>query len=822
MTIGSERNNEHQSRLRARLARWLWLARLVLWWERLWPAFWPAVGTAGLFLAVALFDILPALPAWLHALLLVGFAGALGYALWHGARRFTPPDLGAARRRIELDSGFAHRPLTAIVDQVAGGAADTAARELWYRHRDRVIASLGRLRLALPRPRLAERDPWGLRAALGLILVVAVIAAREDFGDRLLRSVTPGIGLADAERPTSYDIWITPPDYTGLPPVLLSSGDADGTASGPTVPAGSTVTVAEGSKILAQVSGPAQPPSLVIGERDTRFEAFGDANWRLETVVEIGDRLALTAGGQRLAEWRLAVTPDAAPTIALTADPAQTDRGVLHLQYEVSDDYGVVAATAAMRPTEPGIESQTIEVSLPLPGRAPRQADGSSFNDLTAHPLAGTAVELQLVARDATGQTGRSVPIVITLPERVFHHPVARAIIELRRLLTLKPGERATVANALKALGADTAAYNNDSVVMLALSAAVARLRYDIGGVSAIPPVQALMWDTAVRIEEGELAVALQRLRDAQEALEKALDGDASTEELQRLMNELQQAMNEYLDALVQKMQRDQAEGRKLEPIDPNAVQLQRDDLQRMLDQARQMADAGARAAARNMLDRLKEMLENLQSGAVAGESQEGENEAAELMKQLQGLTKQQQDLLDRTFRDAQSAESGAPVPDMSGQSAEQEGLRQTLGSIMRQFGELTGEIPQQLGNAERAMHDAVGALDKDQPGPAADAEARALDELMQGAEAMTRMLAQRFGGHPGRGGADQLFGQNPNGANQTQPGAGIIDTGDVKIPEEADLQRARQILDELRRRSSEQFRPKYERDYLRRLLERF
>jgi hypothetical protein len=140
----------------------------------------------------------------------------------------------------------------------------------------------------------------------------------------------------------------------------------------------------------------------------------------------------------------------------------------------------------------------------------------------------------------------------------------------------------------------------------------------------------------------------------------------------------------------------------------------------------------------------------------------------------------------------------------------------------MRQFGELTGEIPQQLGSAERAMHDAVGALDQDRPGPAADAEARALDALMQGADAMTRMLAQRFGGHPGRGGADQLFGQNPNGANQTQPGAGIIDTGDVKIPEEADLQRARQILDELRRRSAEQFRPKYERDYLRRLLERF
>jgi uncharacterized protein (TIGR02302 family) len=809
-------------RLGARLTRWLWAARLVLWWERLWPAAWPAVGVAGLFLAFALFDLLPALPAWLHALILLGLAVGFGYALWRGFRRFAAPDLAAARRRIELDSGFVHRPLTTIADEVAGGASDVAARELWRRHRARIVAGLGRLRLNRPRPRLAERDPWGLRAALGLVLVVAVIAAREDFGERLLRAVSPGLALAGTDRPTTYDIWITPPDYTGLPPVLLSSGGADGTAGGPIVPPGSTVTVAEGSKVLAQMSGPETPPSLAVGERDTRFAAFGDANWRLETKVELGDRLTLTAGGRALAEWSLVVTPDTAPKIALAADPAQTDRGVLHLQYNVSDDYGVVEASAAMRPTEPGIAGQTIEVTLPLPGRAPREAVGSSFNDLTSHPLAGTEVELQLVARDATGQSGRSDPILIVLPERAFHHPVARAIIELRRLLTLRPAERGTVANALKSIAADTASYNDDSVVMLALSAAAARLRYDIGGVSAIPPVQALLWDTAVRIEEGELAVALQRLRDAQQALEKALDENASPEEIQRLMSELQQAMNEYLDALVQKMQRDLAEGRQLEPVDPNAVELQREDLQRMLDQARQMADAGARDAARNLLDRLKEMLENLQAGAVAGDAQEGENEAAELMRQLQDLTRKQQDLLDRTFRDAQSAESGAPVPDMSGQSAEQEGLRQSLGSIMRQFGELTGEIPQQLGNAERAMKDAVGALDRDQPGPAADAEARALDELMQGAEAMTRMLAQRFGGHPGRGGAEQLFGQNPNGANQTQPGAGIIDTGDVKIPEEADLQRARQILDELRRRSSEQFRPKYERDYLRRLLERF
>jgi hypothetical protein len=63
---------------------------------------------------------------------------------------------------------------------------------------------------------------------------------------------------------------------------------------------------------------------------------------------------------------------------------------------------------------------------------------------------------------------------------------------------------------------------------------------------------------------------------------------------------------------------------------------------------------------------------------------------------------------------------------------------------------------------------------------------------------------------------------QQPDPGQRSQEGNGLIDTGDVKLPEAADLQRARQILDELRRRSAVQFRPKIERDYLRRLLDRF
>ena len=52
--------------------------------------------------------------------------------------------------------------------------------------------------------------------------------------------------------------------------------------------------------------------------------------------------------------------------------------------------------------------------------------------------------------------------------------------------------------------------------------------------------------------------------------------------------------------------------------------------------------------------------------------------------------------------------------------------------------------------------------------------------------------------------------------------GNGTYDQGDVKIPDQSDVQKSREILDELRRRSGERSRPELERDYIDRLLKRF
>ncbi|MGH7054526.1 MAG: DUF4175 family protein, partial [Stellaceae bacterium] len=135
------------------------LARAALLWERVWPACWPAVLILGVFVVLALFGLLPALPPLLHAALLLGFGAAFIFALGT-LRAIGLPDRTAARRRIERASGLAHRPLEALTDRPSR-PLDAPAARLWEAHLRQMAAAAGRLRVGFPAAGLAARDPWG-------------------------------------------------------------------------------------------------------------------------------------------------------------------------------------------------------------------------------------------------------------------------------------------------------------------------------------------------------------------------------------------------------------------------------------------------------------------------------------------------------------------------------------------------------------------------------------------------------------------------------------------------------------------------------------
>ena len=809
------------------LARRLLLSRAALAWERLWPALWPMLCVTGIFIATALFDLLSPLPGVVHAAILAGFALAfVGTAIW-GFSALVWPDALAARRRIELNSGLAHRPLAALADR-PGAPLDDAAATLWEAHRRRMAATIRRLRVGWPAAGLARRDPWGLRAILAIVLVVGAIDAGADWRDRLLRAFNPDWEGGPAAPTASFDIWITPPDYTGLPPQFLRADTA-----GP-------VHVPTGSTLLAQIHGGRGQPHLSIDAVPSEFQAIDKQNFRVEAVLTKGELLTVSQGGATLGTWPIEIIPDNPPVAAFAQPPRGTARAALRLEYHATDDYGVEAVKAVIRRAGDHADNK-IEIPLPLSGLHLKDAHATSYQDLSPHPWAGLPVEITVVATDALGQIGESEPVRMDLPERVFTNPVARAIIDQRKELVKDPGSRVAVAEIIEDLDKRPALFRDDTVAYLALRLAALRLRQDDAD-AAVAAVVPLLWDTALRIEDGRMSLAQNDLRRLQQELQDALARGASDEEIDRLMRELSDALNRYLQALAEDMQNHSPDDAR--PLDSSKTLTSR-DLQRMLDRARELAHSGAQQQAREMLSQLQDMLENLRMARPGERGQRGNSEGEQMMRGLHDLMQRQQQLLDRSFRAqrrqdqgqgdgaAQSAQPGgapdaAQPGDLGDSAAQQEELRHALGDMMRHMSDGLGGIPDPLGRAERAMHDAAGALQRGQPGAAIDPQSEALDELQQGARDLAKQLQDRLSkgwGSPGDGevtdqelpdkGDRDPFGR-PLSAN------GPYDQGDVAIPDESILQKSREILDELRRRAGERSRPTIELDYIERLLRRF
>ncbi len=793
----------------ARLKRNLGLAAVVLFWERLWPALWPAAAVTGVFLALALLDVPARLPAWLHWLLLAVTVALLAAALLDANGRFRLPGRAAARRRIETASGLVHRPLTALEDKLAGGAADPASEALWHAHQARMAGEARRLKIGAPIAGLARRDPYALRAALGLVLLLAAIDAGQDWPQRLVRAVSPGVGTPAAAASVSLDIWVTPPDYTGLPPQFLA---ANATAAPIAVPAGSA--------LLAQVHGGRNPPRLKIDDHATDFTPVDDQNYKGTATITAGKRLTVEQDGRSLGTWPILVVADLPPSVTFARPPSHTNRMALRLDYTAGDDYGVETVKAIIhRSDAPTGEALTID--LPLPGQHLKDARATAYNDLTAHLWAGLPVDIQLQATDALGQIGTSETVQTILPERVFHHPIAKAIIEQRKQLTLKPGDKDIVAETLSDLSTRPDRYNDDIVVFMALRTAQARLVLDRDG-AGIAPVQALLWQTAIRIEDGRAPASQQDLLNAMQALQDALAKNAPDEEIERLMRQVQEAMNQYLQALAQQMQK--MDPSQMQPVDPSQM-LSTRDLQRMLDRARDMARTGARDQARQMLSQLQQMLENLRMARPMP----GQNGQNQMMSQMQQMMRQQQQLLDRSFNQSRQ---GQQSQNMQGDAQQQEALRQMLNQMMQQLQQQGGQTPSALSRAERAMRGAGEALQRGQPGQAVGPQTDALDALQEAARAMAnQMMGDNYGDGPGGEPLDDpglhQAQRDPFGRLlDTEQGNGGYDDGGVlrmgKSANDAALEKAKQILDELRRRAGERSRPAIERDYIDRLLKEF
>lgn len=821
-------------------SRRLALAWMAILWERVWRAGWLATCIAGLLVAIALSDVLPALPGWLHLAVLLGFAGAIAWTLWRGFRSLAIPNFAEARRRLEIVSQLEHRPLALLGDSQATGADDPGTRALWLAHRKRMLERLANLRSVRPAPGLAGRDPHALRGAVLVLLIAALVMSWGEGWQRIARAGLPDIEGAAAAGPAALEVWLTPPPYTRLAPRFLT---ARRTTTEP-------LSVPAGTKLLAHVRGGRGTPELRLGRAGIPFTAMSARSFRAEGKLNATTRLTVTQRGRTLGQWAINVRRDQPPSIGFLRPPSKTSRSTLRLDFEARDDYGIAHVRATIRRAGPGSQPNDEVITLKLPaGAGGKTLKSASYHDLTAHRWAGLPVIIRLEAVDAMGQKGLSAPFKTVLPERIFTHPIARALIEARKDLIRDPANRQAVAEIVGDLSARPGHYNHDIVAFMAMRSARARLYMDRSK-RALREVARLLWDTALRIEDGRLSLAERDLRKAQKDLMEALSKDRlADKELQRLIDKLQKALDRFMRQLAEQMKKNPERFGQDAPLDRNAMVLEQRDLQRMLQRLRDLARSGNRRAAREMLSALRRMLENLQ-GMARQRGQQGKHPAAKVMRDLQKLIQRQQNLMDRTFRDAQrlgqrpgqrpgqrgenapgqrdrrspGSRQGDAKQNRQGMAGEQEALRRGLGGVMRRLDELLGRIPGNLGRAEREMRSAREALRRGQPDRAVPPQGRALQQMRSGSRQAMRGLMQRYGRRLGmmRGRPGWRRGDRRDPFGRLREGTGGFSSSDIKIPGASELQRAREIMDELRRRAGERRRPKLERDYINRLLRQF
>lgn len=793
--------------------------------ERLYPILWPAGGVVGLFVVLALSNFFTLLPEWLHLICLVGFIAGLVWAIMWSLRQSSFPTHAQAIRHLEQSSGLDHRPLSSLEDRPAT-IADGDTKQLWRAHQRWIFAHLNKLTVAWPKLSLAAKDPHALRVLLGLAVAALTIANWSEVSSRLALALSPG--TAQGHGVATFEAWLSPPAYTGDAPVHLTALTRDGDDSVLSVPIGSLLTVrtlgASSAVMRASTFGGSYPK-----QTRSEFVSTGGDSREAKLMIDANVEVKLSLNASQTGHWRIKVVPDLPPKIGFKQPLAVTQTQSLRFDYVVQDDFGVSAADAHITLEDKTLEDRgasasvlpEIKFDLPLPPAPARSGEAMVFKSLTEHVWAGLKVRVRLSVKDQLGQTAFSKPVTIILPERQFSQPLARALIEQRRMLSRDPRSSGFVAKALDALSIAPERFMPDQRVYLGLRTAafeVRRARLDATRIDfgRIQSAQQLLWDIALKIEDGETPQAQAELRNIQQKLMDALSKGAPEAEVERLMAQMRTALARMLSSLAEKMQ-----GSNFMLQGLNGQVLKPQDLKSMMDTIQNLARQGANGAAQQKLAQMLELLENVQAGG-GGKMSPEQKASTEALERLGAVMSRQRGLMDQTFRELKATED-APGKKPSPLQAPQEKLGNELSPVIKQMMK-NPDSAAALKRAQDAMDDAADQLGSGDLDQAGKSQQKAIDELRKGGQALAQQLMQQMAGQgasvPGSVGPGSGENEDPFGRPQSSSGPAFGDS--VKVPDKFDIQRARVILDELQKRAAERGRPDAELEYIERLLRRF
>ncbi|OUI88623.1 hypothetical protein HK11_05660 [Acetobacter sp. DmW_043] len=639
-------------------------AAQILQTEAYWRAFLPTLGLVALYILAALLRLPHYLPDSVRLILLAGWAILCGRRLYTDLKRIPPISPHAADHRIEEVSGLKNRPLTTLTDKPAG-LQDVHTTALWHAHKARTLSEIVTLKAGFPR--LWPHTFFSRFATLGLIAALSGVFVLAGYSapGRILAAFVPDWDDPDTPMP-HVEAWITPPSYTSAMPVFLGSA-----ASNPSVP--------QNAKLTAIVTGTDTAPVLRTGYnqiKNYKTTRLDSQSWKLEASLERSGLIRLRGRGRTLRQWAVTIEPDGVPSAEWGPSPgAQKNDWRTRLPFQAAHAFGLDSLTAELQLAHPGRGTQrTLAVPLPLSGH-PKSVKGAVSPDLSEDPWAGETVTGRIVAHSVSGQSGASKPVTFRLGARVFHSPVARAVLDLRKRYALGQENREDTASDLAVLGDAPGPVQNHTGMLLNLADIVAILnnRHTDNETAQISAVN-LMWDLALDIEDRQKdkneasAQASLDVRAAQAAVAQQLEymnktgrGDKNAQqELKERMATLNNALARKMQALTEQAMRDHT----IIPDMQNFSQANQNAFSGLMKQMQKDAMSGNPEEAMKRLQQMEDAAERMRNAtpkdmAAMAQQMIAQAKAKEQAAALRDMTSKQATLLDHSQSriDANSAE---------------------------------------------------------------------------------------------------------------------------------------------------------------------
>ncbi len=867
--------------LKKRTGRLTLTARAMLIWEQYAPVFALAGLIFGLFLIGSFSGIWERIGDPWRGLFLIAALYVLVRAFLD-ARNYRFPTRSDARRRVETDSGARHRPLDTIEDTPAiSGTVWPAHFEKARQLAETLTRPILRPVLSAKDPYYAR---FILPAAIGLAMMVGAGDNLERLKRSLTPLWQSGISDADANFevwavPPEYTgrppIYFKGQDNVDIPQGSKLVARISGVKNAPRLKLSTT----KRSRYLPlERLGPESFETSAIIERDSVARwRIGNSHtrWALTAVpdqpptisvdetpiADKRDRLSLTytfEDDYGVEELFLILKP-------LSEDPELAEQ-IARIDVPISGSRrSADKANTAIDLTKHKWAGKKVSARLYARDGA-GQSGGSTDLFFTVpdkifiEPLAKAVIEHRSLVLAGDGEYG---PLPRYTRRELEDLPWFNTYDTPNRL-DRAPEEIQRAAVLIEAVTDAPEDLFRDPAVFMGLKNVLGRMRY-AKSADALAGIPEDLWSIAIRAEFGVLGTALEEMREAEQNLRDGMARRAPQREIDTLFDRYNEAVERYMEELRQKALEEGnfAEGGGGGGGGQNADEIE--ELLKAIEEANRIGDTeGARLA----LARLAELLENMQiqlaTGGGGGDGPPMEGEMSEEMKksleELADLLGEQRELQDET-QQAENDElrrqlkeqfgtspgSGSGEEEQPGQGSlspeelaeRQQSLEEALDGLRSGIPEDEGEDPfpelgegvtpgagdeesedgegggaeDALDEAARAMQESEDALRQGDLDSSQNAQNEAIAALRRAGEALAEQAENREAAENSQDGTDPL-GRSMDGAND--------DDAEQDIDQRDNATRSRELLEELRKRASEQEREQLEREYLERLLRRF